>query len=158
MLSPEIAMLVMFIASVIIGYITMPIILGLNSPYIRYHSNKVMSSLLMGILMAMIELFMHGGMLSSSRFIIYFIILSSFVLLLYYCIKNQYFVSENDFLNGMIEHHAMGIAMANKYIEPYVGEYGQSIAQSINKLARNIYNVQIKEINEMDMLLESENN
>ena len=31
--------------------------------------------------------------------------------MLYVFIINQNFVSEKDFLNGMIEHHAMGIAM-----------------------------------------------
>ena len=44
-------------------------------------------------------------------------------------------------------------AMANKYLEPYPGKYGQEIAQSINNLARNIHYVQTKEIIEIDNLL-----
>ena len=58
-MSVERAMLTMFFASVIIGYFTMPTILGFSSD-VRFHLNKVYGAILMGGYMALVELFMHG--------------------------------------------------------------------------------------------------
>ncbi len=75
--------------------------------------------------------------------------------MLYVFIRNQNFVSEKDFLNSMIEYHAMGIAMsiamsiamriatANKYLEPYPGKYGQekcNLSEKMKKLIKIEYN------------------
>lgn len=154
MLSPEFSIFIMFIASCIIGYITMPIILGLNSPYTKYHTTKLLSSILMGLLMAIVELFMHSMTLSIPRTLTYFSILWLGVVIITYLIQQQTFVSENDFLNGMIEHHAMGIEMA-KHFTTY-NKYLYLPSQKtlhINKIAQNIVNSQSKEITEMDALL-----
>jgi peptidoglycan/LPS O-acetylase OafA/YrhL len=153
MLTPELAIIIMFVASVIIGYYTMPIILGFNSPNIRYHTNKVLSSLLMGFLMAIVELFMHSNMLSLPRIITYFSILWLCTVVLYYAIKNQWFVDERAFLNGMIEHHAMGIAMAYPYVHLHPKDISNTNAKELNKLAIGIYDVQTKEIKQMDTIL-----
>jgi hypothetical protein len=153
MLTPEIAIIIMFVASVIIGYYTMPIILGFNSPYIRHHINKVLSSLLMGVLMATVELFMHANMLSLPRLMTYFSILWLFTVILYNAIKEQWFVDERSFLNGMIEHHAMGISMAYPYVHLHPKDINNSKAIELNKLAIGIYDIQNKEIKEMDAIL-----
>jgi len=67
--------------------------------------------------------------------------------MLYVFIRNQKFVSKKDFLNGIIEHHAMRIAMriatANKYLEPYPGKYGQekrNLSEKMQKLIKIEYN------------------
>ena len=153
MLTPELAIIIMFIASVIIGYFTMPIILGFYSPNIRHHANKVLSSLLMGFLMAIIELFMHSNMLSSPRIIIYSTILVIGCVIVYYAIRGQWFVNERNFLNGMIEHHAMGIEMAYPYVHLHLRDIGNPLAKEINTLANGIYDVQMKEIKQMDNML-----
>lgn len=158
MLSAELAIIIMFVASVIIGYFTMPIILGLKSPYIRHHTNKVLSAVLMGFLMAIVELFMHSNMISIPTLTTYFAVLWLCVVITYYAIRNQWFVGKKDFLNGMIEHHAMGIAMAYPYVHIPPDELGNKIATEINSLAGNIYDVQTKEIKLMDNILSSSNN
>ena len=153
MLTPELAIIIMFIASVIIGYFTMPIILGFNSPNIRHHANKVLSSLLMGFLMAIVELFMHANMLSLPRIIIYFTILTFGCVIVYYAIRNQWFINERNFINGMIEHHAMGISMAYPYVHLHPHDINNPHAIELNKLAIGIYDVQNKEIQQMDRML-----
>lgn len=154
MLSPELSILIMFIASVIIGYVTMPIILGNNSPYIRYHINKLMGSVLMGFTMAFVELLMHMNMLSTMKIIIYTCIITIGIIITIFLIQTQAFVGPIDFLNGMIEHHAMGIAMADKFkyfdIQKFITppEYSQ-----LANLAKNIITTQSSEIKLMDKLL-----
>jgi hypothetical protein len=153
MMIPELAIVVMFVASVIIGYFSMPIILGFDNPNIRHHANKVLSSLLMGFLMAIIELFMHANMLSIPRLITYFSILWLCCVVIYWAIRKQWFVSKIDFLNGMIEHHAMGIAMAYPYVHLHPRD-NNSRMRELNKLAIGIYDVQTKEITQMDNMLQ----
>lgn len=149
MMNPEIAILIMFVASFVIGYITMPIMLGLTSPYIRNHLNKIMGAVLMAFTMAMIELFMHSSMLSKSKIISYGVIIISGIVISIYIIQKQLYVSEKDFLNGMIEHHAMGVKMAEKF----QNGYGNSNSREIAKLAGSIVSTQTAEIHLMDRLL-----
>ncbi len=144
-MTPHYSIWIMFIASCIIGYVTMPIMLGITSPYIRYHSNKVISSLLMGFLMALVEVIMHHSMLSRPVFIIYFIIFIVCSIILIWMLQTQWFVSIDSFLNGMIEHHAMALVMVKPFLE--------SRHKDIATLANNIKKTQEKEIKFMDKLL-----
>ena len=112
MMSPELAILIMFVASFIIGYVTMPIILGSSSPYVRFHKNKVFGALLMAFTMALVELFMHIGMLSMGNAIFYFVVIVLGCFIMKFVIQQQLFITKGDYLEGMIEHHAMGIKMA----------------------------------------------
>jgi hypothetical protein len=148
-MNPESAIIIMFIASFVIGYITMPIMIGFNSPYIRNHLNKIMGAILMAFTMALIELFMHSSMLSKSKLISYGVIIISGIVISIYIIQKQLYVSEKDFLNGMIEHHAMGVKMAEKF------QYNYSINTNpeITKLAGSIVSTQTSEIHLMDRIL-----
>ena len=143
-LSTEKAMLTMFFASVIIGYFTMPTILGFSSD-IRFHLNKVYGAILMGSYMALIELFMHGYSSAYQGWAAAWILLIiAFSLLLYF----QIGITENDFLRGMIEHHGMGIQMASRVLER------DDLTPDTLTLATGIVDLQRKEIEQMDSMLE----
>lgn len=160
-MSPELAIVVMFIASFIIGYVTMPIILGSSSPYVRFHKNKIFGALLMAFTMALVELFMHIGMLSMGKAIVYSVVIVLGFFIMKFLIQQQLFITKRDYLEGMIEHHAMGIAMARKF--EYIDEYGKFLTmppiteQQTNKeiadLSRSIVSTQYNEIKLMDKLL-----
>ena len=145
-MTPHYSIWIMFIASCIIGYITMPIMLGITSPYIRFHSNKIISSLLMGFLMALVEVIMHFSIMSRIVIIIYLILFIGCSIILICMLQTQWFVSLDSFLNGMIEHHAMALVM----VKPFL----QSRHKYISILANNIKKTQEKEIIFMDKLLE----
>jgi uncharacterized protein (DUF305 family) len=57
-------------------------------------------------------------------------------------------IGENEFLRGMIEHHGMGIAMAKRVLER------DDLTQDTKMLAKSIVDIQQKEIQQMDELLE----
>ena len=143
-LSVEKAMLTMFFSSVILGYFTMPTILGFSSD-IRFHLNKVYGAILMGSYMAIIELFMHGYTTAYQGWAAGWILLCIAMSGLIYF---QIGIGENDFLRGMIEHHAMGIKMASRVLER------NDLSQDTITLAKSIVDLQQKEINVMDELLE----
>ena len=143
-ISVEKAMLTMFFASVIIGYFTMPTILGFSSD-VRFHLNKVYGAILMGGYMALVELFMHGYTSAYQGWVAGWILLIlATSLLLYY----QIGIGENDFLRGMIEHHGMGIRMASRVLER------DDLTQDTTTLAKSIVDTQQKEIVVMNELLE----
>lgn len=134
----------MFFASVIIGYFTMPTILGFSSE-IRFHLNKVYGAILMGGYMALIELFMHGYTSAyqgwAAGWILLIIAMSAMIYL-------QIGINENEFLRGMIEHHGMGIKMAERVLER------NDLTPDTTMLAKSIIDLQRKEIIQMDELLE----
>ena len=143
-ISVEKAMLTMFFASVLIGYFTMPTILGFSSD-VRFHLNKVYGAILMGGYMALIELFMHGYKSEYQGWAAaWILIIIAASLLIYY----QIGIGETDFLRGMIEHHGMGIKMAERVLER------EDLTQDTTTLARSIVDLQRKEIQQMDQLLE----
>jgi hypothetical protein len=143
-MSVEKAMLTMFFASVIIGYFTMPTILGF-SPDIRFHLNKVYGAILMGAYMALIELFMHGYTTAYQGWAAAWILLILGTSALLYL---QIGIGETDFLRGMIEHHAMGIKMAERVLER------DDLTQDTRTLAKSIVDTQGKEILLMNELVE----
>jgi hypothetical protein len=155
MLNPDVAVWVMFAASVVIGYISMPLMLGYTSPYIRFHGNKVVAALLMGCLMAMVEVGMHSSMMSSNKIILYLAVFGICSLVLIWMLQTQWFITIDGFLDGMIEHHAMALVMVKPFLE---GKFTKDKNQdarinSVLNLAEDIYETQIKEIRIMDKLL-----
>jgi hypothetical protein len=57
-------------------------------------------------------------------------------------------IGENDFLRGMIEHHAMGIKMSERVLER------DDLTPDTITLAKSIIDIQSKEISVMNDLLE----
>ena len=139
------AIFIMFIASFVVSYVTMPIILGVTSPYHQNHANKLYASLLMASIMGLIELFMYGY----NAF--WMSVLIALILLSYYFIRTQMGVNEKQFLKGMIEHHAMGIAMVNGL------EKREDVSPETQALGKQIYTTQTKEISWMENRLNAIN-
>jgi peptidoglycan/LPS O-acetylase OafA/YrhL len=155
MLNPDLAIWLMFAASVVIGYVTMPIMLGYDSPYVRFHGNKVVSSFLMGCLMALVEVAMHSSMMSKLKIILYLLGFGIISLVLIWMMQTQWFITIDGFLDGMIEHHAMALVMVKPFLE---GKFASTNImdpriQDVRNLAKGIYETQKKEIMIMNRLL-----
>ncbi len=146
-----ISLIYMFTISIIIGYFTMPIIIT-DKTYITWNLNKFYSTLLMGWLMTLAELFMHREHTDSSTFIFLTIILIGCSIYTIFLIRNQDYIGEKQFYKSMIEHHGMGVSMA----EQLLGK--PEISPQAIKLARNIIKSQKQEIELMKNLLSSNKN
>ena len=64
-----------------------------------------------------------------------------------YIIIEQIGITEKEYLEGMIEHHAMAINMSRKLL------LRQNISVETRQLAHNIINSQQEEINQMDNMI-----
>jgi uncharacterized protein (DUF305 family) len=139
------AILIMFAASFVIGYATMPIILGLISPYHQNHANKFYGAMLMASTMGLVELFMHGFN------VFWMSVLIAIMFLSYYFIRTQMGVNEKQFLKGMIEHHGMALAMVSGL------EKREDVSPETQALGKQIYTAQTKEISWMENRLNALN-
>jgi hypothetical protein len=138
--------LTMIIASIVIGYITMPIILGF-SPYVTLNANKFYGALLMGFLMGIVQLYMVWDMFDYNTAVG---ILGGLVILsmgMIYIIIQQMGITQNQYLEGMIEHHAMAIQMSKKIL------LKANVDEEMKQLAKNIITNQHEEINQMEQLI-----
>lgn len=144
--NPAINVLIMIIASILIGYyLTMTIILTDRRTNNR---NKAYQALLMGFWMGLIELVMVGILMGVwlPVYNLYLIGLVLGIVILTVLIRYQVGIDENQFLLGMIEHHAMALEMV-KNTEKNASD------PRVVSLMKNILSSQEREIREMEEIL-----
>lgn len=135
----------MFIGSFIIQYLLMSSIMVNNIGDITNSLGKFYMSIIMGLYMVVLEVMMHDhqyDVFSTKYYGIFGILLIAFILLY----RTQQFISDKQYLEGMIEHHSMAILTSNKILE-------KTDNYNIAKLAKNILQVQEDEIILMKDLL-----
>jgi hypothetical protein len=135
----------MFIASFIIQYLLMSLIMVNNIGDFTNSLGKIYMSVIMGLYMVVVEVMMHDhhyDVVSTKYYIIFGAILLAFILLY----RMQLLINDKQYLEGMIEHHSMAILTSNKILE-------KTDNYNIAKLAKNILQTQEDEINVMKDLL-----
>ena len=112
---------------------------------IRFHLNDVYMSLLMCSWCLIII-----GIYYINPIILLVGIIFTFLII--YCIRNQIFINEEQYVNGMIPHHSMAVLMSKELLKK---AYSKDIYVSnyIKKLSNHIINTQNDEINIMKSLM-----
>jgi len=147
--SPILSVIIMIIASIIIGYyLTMTILLRNNKTNNR---NKLYQSLLMGFWMGFIELAMIIILmkLMSKVLIILLIFLLIGIIILTWLIYEQIGIGENQFMLSMIEHHQMAIDMTT-LVKP------RTKNTKLLSIMDEILESQVREINQMKNILDEQ--
>ena len=136
--------LMMFYVSVIAGlFVTMNTWVNNFDDIRLLHMNDVYMILLMAVLMIFISMiFMHGKDVSLKSMVILFVI----ILIIFFMIRQQIFVDDTQYLNGMIPHHSMAILMSKKIKE-------KTKNPKIIKLANEIIESQTREIKTINEIL-----
>jgi len=105
----------------------------------RLHLNDIYMALLMTAWMILFESILHYN----QTYIVCSIIA---IIIIIYMIRNQVFISDEQYLSGMIPHHSMAILMSEKI-------KNKSNNPILIKLANNIITSQNREIDIMNKLL-----
>lgn len=140
------SMIIMFIFSFLIQYFLMPPIMVDSFENITNNIGKVYLSIIMGLSMVLVEIFMHDMHYGIVNFTKYGIIISMIILFIY-LYRNQVAIKDKEFLKGMIEHHSMAVFMSEEILKK-TDDY------HIAKLAKNIIQTQNDELKEMKELLQ----
>ena len=130
----------MVIIMLIAGLLSTMNIYAVNISHIKLHLNDFYMVGLMISWTMILTLFLDFN----NYIIIIITIISLFVIL--YAIRTQLFVSDRQFLNGMIPHHSMAILMSKNILRKTKDE-------RIIKLAQNIIKTQNQEIELMQNIL-----
>ena len=137
--------LIMFFGSFIIQYFLMSPIMVHNRLYITNHFGKFYMSVIMALYMILLETMMHDyhyGIYSYNVYIMVLILLGFFI----YLYRKQIAINDVQYLEGMIEHHSMGIFTSEEILK-------KTDNYNIAKLAKNIIQTQEDEIKEMEKLV-----
>ncbi|AYV85538.1 MAG: hypothetical protein Satyrvirus22_2 [Satyrvirus sp.] len=135
----------MVAVSFIAGYLSTMNMWTVDRSHARWHLNDFYMVLMMVCWMIIFGfIFMGKHMFSSKIVLVISIIL---VILLIYAIRNQIFINDAQFLNGMISHHSMAILMAEKIRD-------KTKDPRVKSLANNIIKSQLNEINLMTKILD----
>ncbi len=138
-------MLVMFVGSFLIQYFLMPPIMVSNRLYITNHLGKVYMSVIMGILMVLLEVMMHDHQYKVMSLKLY-LLLGVCLAVFFYLYRKQKYIDDKQYLEGMIEHHSMGIFTSEEILK-------KTDNYDVAKLAKNIVQTQQDEIRIMRELL-----
>ena len=142
-------MVVMFIGSFIIQYFLMPPIMVSNRIYITNNIGKAYLATIMGLFMILLEVMMHDHQyhVFSTNF---YIVLGMLLALFVYLYRKQVAINDKQYLEGMIEHHSMGIFTSEEVLK-------KTDNYEVTRLAKNIIQQQEDEIREMRELVKKHN-
>jgi len=139
------SMFFMFVGSFIVQYFIMPPIMVNKLTYVTNNIGKAYLATIMGLFMVLIEVMMHDNqyhVLSVNWYAILFALLGVFT----YLYRNQIAINDKQYLEGMIEHHAMALFQSEEILK-------KTDNYNIAKLAKNIIQTQTDELTFMTDLL-----
>ena len=138
-------MLIMFVGSFIIQYFLMPPIMVSKNTYITNNIGKAYMAVIMGLFMVVLEIMMHDhqyNVLSLNLYAIFMAMLALFV----YLYRKQVAIDDKQYLEGMIEHHSMGIFTSEEILK-------KTDNYDVAKIAKNIIQTQNDELRAMRDLI-----
>jgi Ca2+/Na+ antiporter len=138
-------MLIMFVGSFIIQYFLMPPIMVSETTYITNNIGKAYMAVIMGLFMVVLEIMMHDhqyNILSLNLYAIFMAMLALFV----YLYRKQVAIDDKQYLEGMIEHHSMGIFTSEEILK-------KTDNYEVAKIAKNIIQTQNDELRAMRGLI-----
>ena len=138
-------MVVMFVGSFLIQYFLMPPIMVNNRAEITNNIGKAYMSVIMALFMVLLEVFMHDHQYHVLSVNLYAILIASLGLFVY-LYRKQIAIKDKQYLEGMIEHHSMGILTSEEILK-------KTDNYDVAKLAKNIIQTQKDEIVTMQSLL-----
>ena len=113
---------------------------------IRFHLNDVYMSLLM----CSWSLIFMGIYYIDAKILLFGILFTG---LMIYCIRNQLFIDESEYINGMIPHHSMAVLMSKELLKKALNK-DIYLSNDIKTLSKHIVDTQNNEIN----FMKSDNN
>ena len=116
-----------------------------NRLYITNNIGKAYLATIMGLLMVLLEVMMHDQQYKVVSYN-YYIILGVLLALFVYLYRAQVAIKDKQYLEGMIEHHSMGIFTSEEVLK-------KTDSYDVTKLAKNIIQQQKDEIREMQELV-----
>ena len=138
-------MIIMFVGCFLIQYFLMSPIMVNKCIYITNNLGKVYMAVIMSLFMVILEIMMHDHHYNVFSLKSYTIISIS-LLLFIYLYRTQKGINDRQYLEGMIEHHSMGIFTSEEIVKK-TNDY------NVAKLAKNIIQTQKDEIRIMEELL-----
>jgi hypothetical protein len=138
-------MLIMFVGSFIIQYFLMPPVMVSETTYITNNIGKVYMAVIMSLFMVVLEIMMHDHQYNVFSWNLYtgFIAMLALFVYLY---RKQVAVDDKQYLEGMIEHHSMGIFTSEEILK-------KTDNYDVAKIAKNIIQTQNDELRAMRQLI-----
>ena len=116
-----------------------------NRVYITNNIGKVYMSSIMALFMILLEVMMHDHQYNVLSLNLYILIISGLVLFVY-LYRKQVYINDKQYLEGMIEHHSMGLLTSEEILK-------KTDNYNVAKIAKNIIQTQQDEIRIMRELL-----
>ena len=138
-------LIIMFIGSFLVQYYFMSAIMTNTLSNITNNYGKLYISVIMGLFMCLLEIWMHDSTYNVFNFK-YYAFFGILLVLFVYFYRQQVAIKDKQYLEEMIEHHSMALLTSKKILEKTNNYY-------VAKLAKDIIQKQEDEINIMKNLV-----
>ena len=137
---------IMVVASFIIQFFIMSLIMSNSVANITFSVGKFYISVIMALLMGLTEVIMYDYHMHLFSLPYYYLSLAIALSVFLYLYKTQQYILDEDYLKEMIEHHSMALLTSEEILQ-------KTKSERVRKLAENIVSTQETEINYMKQML-----
>ena len=119
---------------------------------VKFNTNKIYMVLFTSLIITLTDVLLNRGHFTTKNLIIWLVILIVGIIINFYLIQEQYFVTNASYLDTLLDNHKIDIAMGNKMLEH------DKIDDDTKKVVNNIIKNRQDEVNDINNLLQKPNN
>lgn len=139
----------MVITGFLTHYFIMSNVMSYDFGNVTNNFSKLYLSLCMAFVMGILEALMHDMMNGTVSYNYYIPLFACFIIFLW-LYRKQVGITDIGYLKEMIEHHDMALFTSKNLLDK------QNISPKVRNFAKRIVNVQTKEIDEMNKIIQDE--
>jgi hypothetical protein len=112
--SENLDIIILFSVTFLVTYYTPMPLSGFDT---TFHINKLYFVLYISLFVTLTDVILNKKHLSTTNFVVWLFILITFIVIVFYLIKEQQFVNDESYLLTMLEKHDIDIKMSEKMLE-----------------------------------------
>ena len=142
----------LLLVTLLVTYYTPMPMAGFDILNVKFNTNKIYMVLFTSLIITLTDVLLNRGHFTTKNLIIWLVILIVGIIINFYLIQGQYFVTNASYLDTLLGSHEIDIAMGNKMLEH------DKIDDDTKKVVKNIIKNRQDEVHDINNLLQKPNN
>jgi len=142
----------LLLVTMLVTYYTPMPMAGFDILNIKFNTNKIYMVIFTSLIITLTDVLLNREHFTTNDLMIWLVILIVGIIINFYLIKEQYFVTNKSYLDTMLGSHEIDIAMGNKMLEH------ENIDNDTKKIVINIIKNRQNEMNDINNILQKQNN
>ena len=142
----------LLLVTLLVTYYTPMPMAGFDILNVKFNTNKIYMVIFTSLIITLTEVLLNRGHFTTNNLIVWLVILIVGIIINFYLIQGQYFITNSSYLNTLLGSHEIDIAMGNKMLGH------DKIDDDTKKVVNNIIKNRQDEVHDINNLLQKPNN